>query len=331
VPLVSTLEQLKDRIKSAEDGDVIYLQAGIRFDFSYEPTLVIGKRVTLMSDFYGLPQKRPVFFSGSKPLPLLLIQKSGVVIKGIRIEGIETDSKIDEIKALNRSGVKGVYQFPVTRGIEIQASDVRISDCELSGFSHSAIFLTEGASAVIERNSIHHNQRWGLGYGVALHQKSQAIIQNNHFDFNWHSIAGSGSPGQEYEARSNWFGKNHNDSPLDMHGGADRKDGTQIAGKRVHIHHNKIEGTAQPIFIHRGIAQEWVSIDHNQIEFKSEKESVSFSNGITKESLEGGHFRFYDNEFGVLPLADSAKRRDFSEGDRSMPVPSASLRPSSSP
>ncbi|NDG85438.1 MAG: right-handed parallel beta-helix repeat-containing protein, partial [Proteobacteria bacterium] len=237
------------------------------------------------------------FFSKHKPLPLLRIKASGVVLDGLFIEGFERDSKKKEIIELNRKGIKGVYQFPVTRGIDIEAANTTIKNCEIAGFSHAAIFMLEGSSAVIESNSIHHNQRWGLGYGVALHQRSTALIKGNRFDYNRHSIAGSGFSGQSYEAEANEFGVHHSDSPLDMHGGKDRSDGTSIAGKRVEIHHNVVLYSGQPVFIHRGIAEDFVSIHDNEIHHPKPDQAIGYFNGVTRANLPAGKFRYYKNRF----------------------------------
>jgi parallel beta-helix repeat protein len=294
--VVQSLEQLKDRIERAEDGEIILINKYAAFDLTYEKPIVISKRISLRGHPNPGENARPHFFSFGKPLPMFDIKAEGVVFFGLKLEGTEKDSKISEIIELNKQGIKGVYKFPVIRGIDINASNVVIKNCEIMGFSHSGIFIQKAKNITIEENYIHHNQRWGLGYGVTLSEASTATITRNTFNFNRHSIAGTGHSGQSYEAAYNWFGKDHNDTPLDMHGGRDRGDKTQVAGRRVDIHHNVILTTKVKSFIHRGIAEDTVLIHHNSFYYKTVDEAIGYYNGVTKQNLPAGKFKFYDNE-----------------------------------
>lgn len=290
---IFTVQDLRDKIERAKPGAVIKLDNQAFLDLSDEGPIVIKKRITLK----GIREEgkgRPVLTSWKKPLPLISVQADGVIIEGLKIEGVETDAKKKEIIDLNKQGKKGVYAFPVTRGIHVLANDVVIKDCEISGFSHAAIFAENAVNLLVEDNFIHHNQRWGLGYGVSLHLLSTAKIFNNKFNYNRHSIAGSGSPGQSYEAAYNWFGKNHSDSPLDMHGGKDRGDGTQIAGKVVYIHHNTIRDAINPAFIHRGIPQDFVIFEHNNLEHNEDSNVIGYYN-LKSKDLPKGKFIYRNN------------------------------------
>jgi hypothetical protein len=297
VEVVTTLAELEEELARAQDGAVIRIDQNAVFDMTNEQPLVIDKKITLKAYPKSNEEKKPLFIHKGKPLPVISIKASGVVLDGLRIEGMETDSKKDEIIELNKQGIKGVYKFPVTRGIDVDASNVRIQYCEISGFSHAAIFATDAEKLAVVRSSIHHNQRWGLGYGVALNKKSTAIIQHNIFDYNRHSIAGTGHSGQAYEASYNIFKKNHNASPLDMHGGKDRKDGTEIAGYFVSIHHNVIETTNVKAFIHRGKPEVGVIITENKMSYKKPEDAIGYYNGVTKNNLGWMKFIYKDNVF----------------------------------
>jgi hypothetical protein len=295
--IVSNLAELEEEIARAHPGDIIKIDQNAVFDMTHEPTLIINKKITLRAYPKFNEDKKPLFLHKGKPLPLISINSPGVVLEGLRFEGVETDSKKEEIIELNKQGIKGVYNFPVTRAIDVSASDVKIKYCVLSGFSHAAVFATDAKDLVVVRSYIHHNQRWGLGYGVALNKKSTAIIQHNTFDFNRHSIAGTGHSGQGYEASYNLFKKNHNDTPLDMHGGKDRKDGTNVAGYYVSIHHNVIETTAVKAFIHRGIPELSVMISENKMSYKNAEDAIGYYNGVTKSNLGWMKFIYTDNTF----------------------------------
>lgn len=294
---VSTLSELRKRISEAGVGDTVILSRGVDFEMTGESPIVVDRPLQIVANSIPADSHLPRFFDRKTPLPLFKISSADVIIDGLWLEGFEKDSKKEEIIALNQKGIKGVYQFPVTRGIEVTSKNVTIRNCILEGFSHAAIFVLEGGEVLVDKNEIHHNQRWGLGYGVALHQKSSALIRNNRFDFNRHSIAGSGFAGQSYEAHHNWFGKNHNDTPLDMHGGKDRGDGTNIAGTWVHIHDNEILDSGNTIFIHRGIAEKGVNISDNVLYYQSSAKVIGYYNGVTKDNLPKDKFQFENNVF----------------------------------
>ena len=295
--LVMSFGQLKERLERAAPGERILIDKYVMFNMTDEETLVIDRPVTL--EGYPDPgeNERPTFFHLGKALPIFTIKSPNVKLIGLKFEGVEKDSKKDEIIRLNSQGVKGVYKFPVTRGVDVNASDVEIRNCEFEGFSHSAIFVTSAKNVLVDLNYIHHNQRWGLGYGIALNLGSTAKITRNTFDYNRHSIAGTGHSGQSYEASYNVFGVHHIDTPLDMHGGKDRGDKTQIAGKRVVIHHNEIKGTSVSAFIHRGIAEESVEFFANVLYFKDQDKAIGYYNGVTKKNLPKEKFKYDGNYF----------------------------------
>ncbi len=54
----------------------------------------------------------------------------------------------------------------------------------------------------IERNFMHHNQRWGGGYGSVMSSGGRAVILGNTYLSNRHAIASSGDPHNEYRA---WY------------------------------------------------------------------------------------------------------------------------------
>jgi hypothetical protein len=58
------------------------------------------------------------------------------------------------------------------------------------------------ANVSIERNFLHHNMRWGDGYGSVMTDGGRAFIEGNTFLMNRHSIASSGEAHSEYRA---WY------------------------------------------------------------------------------------------------------------------------------
>lgn len=98
--------------------------------------------------------------------------------------------------------------------------------------------------------------------------EAQGLIEFNIFDYCRHSIAASGQPGTAYEACNNIVLENGYVSSFDMHGGGDRKDGTDIAGDWIKIHHNTFKAKWRGVnFVPgvgiRGVPTEGGEIHHN--------------------------------------------------------------------
>src|SRR5690606_26572369 len=206
--------------------------------------------VTLFSD-RGKGGKQGAYIYSNKydTNPLFATAGNDVVISGLRLKGpdgeVVNKVEIDKIVARNKkSGNKinlssiQTYGIPNSKGILISHDNVIIENCEVFNWSHAAIFVERSGSAKVYHNYIHHTQRKGLGYGVMV--EGYADIKANIFDYNRHAIAGSGVPGSGYSAEFNIALRNSSDQGhiFDMHGGKDRKDGTNIAGKNVSIRNN---------------------------------------------------------------------------------------------
>lgn len=277
--IVTNQYSFKNAVKNAVEGDIIVIGVNAKIDLSEEKEIVIDKSIIIEGEIDG-QGRRPDFINKVRSGSLLVIKANNVVIKNVEFVGYQADTKKNEILRYNKENrtTKGVYQYPITKGIHVLGNDVVIDNCEISGFSHAGIFAEGSKNLVVKNSFIHHNRRWGLGYGIALHKDATALIRNTDFDYNRHSIAGSGSPGQSYEALYNLFGSHHEASPLDMHGGKDRGDGTQIAGHTINIHHNIIHETKWPIFIHRGIAQNKVIIEYNNVKLLNRSGIIGYYN-----------------------------------------------------
>ena len=105
----------------------------------------------------------------------------------------------------------------------------------------------------------------GLGYGVVHGSgtESSSIIEFNLFDYNRHSIAGTGRPGNRYIARHNVEIAHSLSHNFDMHGGRDRRDGTDIAGDYLLIHNNTFRNKGVRAVAIRGVPKEKVDIHNN--------------------------------------------------------------------
>src|SRR5690606_11506273 len=148
-----------------------------------------------------------------------------------------------------------MYATPVSSGIATNRNNLLVENCELSQWTYTTIYIQKGAlNAQVRYSYIHHNQRFGLGYGITVDQAEVNIIANL-FDYNRHSIASTGRNGSIYVAKFNIFREGGNDTwAVDMHGEKDRGLKGDRAGEYLEVAYNTfyLRGKARAVVV-RGI------------------------------------------------------------------------------
>ncbi|MSS73595.1 MAG: hypothetical protein EXS64_19210 [Candidatus Latescibacteria bacterium] len=284
---VATLDALLDALKTARRGDVVYVDGGAEIDCTERVhienlVLEIPEGVTLASDRgQGRSQGGMILSDTFQTRPLIRAMGPDIRITGLRVRGPNPKRCLEHHR---RSFAEGrgheyYYKFPLSDGIATEYPGLEVDNCELGGWSCSAISLRAGDRHHIHHNHIHHNQYNGLGYGVS-HSQSFSLVEHNLFNYNRHSIAGSGEPGSGYEARHNVEIRHSLSHCFDMHGGRDRKDNTDIAGDYLRVHHNTFRADRAAVVI-RGVPEEEADISHNWFYQTPEETSVR-STGRTR-------------------------------------------------
>ncbi len=188
---------------------------------------------------------------------LFKVTGPGVRITGLRLRGHDTEIR-DE-----------AYSHLLARGIDVRGhDDLEVDNCELSGWSHAAVFLQNSRGNHIHHNYIHHNRRSGLGYGVVLIRAADALVEANVFNANRHAISGSGERDQSYEARYNLVLPSTVSAVFDMHGEKENPASEDVAdspyaGNRIAVHHNTFLSTSYPAVIIRGTPFDSATIERN--------------------------------------------------------------------
>jgi hypothetical protein len=287
--LVKTLEELRAALKKAKSGQVVYVNDNAEIDVTGEQKIVIPGGVTVASGRGRVGSEGALLYSDELATsPMFSAGGQKIRVTGLRLRGPDQERRTEQMRKLYKEGK--YYSIPNSDGIISAHPHLEVDNCELWGWSHAAIFLKLGAlKAHIHHNYIHHNQRSGLGYGVCLDQ-SNALIEANLFDWCRHHIAGTGRPGTGYEARYNLVLENANGHSFDMHGGRDRKDGTDIAGDLIRIHHNKFKATGVPAFMIRGRPQQSADIHHNWFLHSGPDKAIRQTNAA-------GNMNVYQNQF----------------------------------
>ncbi|RLB51105.1 MAG: hypothetical protein DRJ42_17450, partial [Deltaproteobacteria bacterium] len=273
---VASGDALIGALGAATSGDVICVDGTAELDFT---TLIEGGDavelpggVTLASDRGREGSLGAVLGSSAVDTPVLIrVTGPGARITGIRLRGPDPDRREEHwCEAFCADGPMlgsaHYYTIPNSRGIRVESDRLEVDNCEVAGFSHVGVFLVAGTGHHIHHSFLHHNQRKGLGYGVT-HDGAFSVIERNIFDFNRHSIAGTGNPDSGYEARHNVVRGHSIGHNFDMHGGRDRGDGTNIAGSYTRVLNNTFfEIPGEQLFRAvriRGIPEESNLIDSN--------------------------------------------------------------------
>ncbi len=246
--VVGTVEELTEALSKAQAGEVVFIPDGVEIDLTGRSDLTIPGGVTLAgtrgrngSEGARLYNTPPAYFTG--------IRTGG---ENIRVTGLRFDGGYPE-------RTREVWRDCL---FSINHRGAEIDNCEICNFSASAIAVGRYATHLhIHHNNLHHIQRDGLGYPVSANSSEVRVIANK-FDYGRHHIASSGVPGVGYEFAWNWVGPNATSTQVDMHGGRDRSDGTDIAGDWMHVHHNTFLSPLRHIGI-RGKPSQGAEIHNN--------------------------------------------------------------------
>ena len=306
---VTTLDELIDALGKAQAGEVVFVAGDVAIDcttrvYNEKLVLEVPAGVILASDrgHDGSPGAL-IHSDAFATRPLIRIMGEDVRITGLRLRGPDPETRQDLHRQSAQRGLatnnpRGFdhdyyYQFPTSDGILTEHPRLEVDNCDLAGWSHAAVYLRRGDGHHIHHNFIHHNQRHGLGYGVS-HDIAESLIEYNLFNYNRHSIAATGRPDSGYEARHNVEIQHSVSHCFDMHGGGDRRDGTNIAGTWMKVHHNTFRSHARPILI-RGIPEKEAVIHHNWFYHHRGDMGAGGLNPVGTQ----GHTRVFNNASGV--------------------------------
>jgi len=260
---VRTTGELLAALSEAKAGQVVFIPGDVEMDLGGKMGIQIPGGVTLAST-RGLNGSPGALLYNRKTSGTQFVTAGELVrVTGLRLEGPFPGT---ELIAESSTGIStGHY------GTEVD-------NCEIFNWNIQGVATGLGASQVqVHHNYIHHCQRSGYGYGVVVYSSDVRIIANI-FDYCRHHVAAGGRPGCSYEAGWNLIMPNCTSTCLDMHGGRDRGDNTDIAGDWMDIHHNTFQGTQREVGI-RGTPSQGAEIHHNW--FMNEPEKAVYSVGNT--------------------------------------------------
>ena len=275
---VTTVDELIEALGQAQAGEVVYIEQDADIDctslvFAEKLVLEIPGGVTVAGNRgHGGSAGGIIYCDAFAARPLIHTLGPDVRLTGLRLRGPDSKRRLDHHKRSfkpargdRKAQHKYYYAVPVSEGIRTDFAGLEVDNCDVSGWSHAAIHLWDGDKHHIHHNYVHHNQFHGLGYGVChgYGKAPSSLIEGNVFDYNRHSIAGTGKPGNAYEARHNVELGHANGHHFDMHGGGDRRDGTTIAGDWLKISNNTFMSPSIMAIAVRGVPQQEADIQRN--------------------------------------------------------------------
>jgi hypothetical protein len=279
--VVSTRAQLLSALAAASSCDIVYVSDAAEIDLTGDSEVEIPAGVTLASGRGAASADGGLIFTTLHGTAPLFSAKGGARITGLRIRGPQ-----QEIGDKNADPDAG--GIPTSYGIYARIVDIEVDNCELFGWSFAAVFVSAGR-AHVHHSSIHHNRRYGVGYGVLVSGASWVLVEANVFDANRHSIAGNGDAKSGYEARFNRILEIGNGHAFDMHGKDPEDSGVPFAGDTIRIHHNTFLLTTERAVLIRGQPVTGAWIEHN---------SLAHTNGIdyaVAQEQDWGNFTVLDN------------------------------------
>lgn len=299
---VASRDDLIAALAAASAGDVVCIEGTAELDFT--DVVMSGQAirlpggVTLASDRGRGGSLGALLFSTTLDTARLVeVTGADARITGLRLMGPDPLRREEHWCEAYCSdgpmlGPDHYYSIPNSRGISVTHDRLEIDNCEIAGFSHAGVLLEDGEGHRVHHNFIHHNQRDGLGYGVS-HDTAFSVIEANLFDYQRHSIAGTGRPGSGYEARHNVERGHSISHNFDMHGGLAREDGTDIAGTYTHVVSNtffELPGESLETAIRiRGIPEDMNLFELNWFAQASPSAAI----------VEGGRSTIGDNAYGM--------------------------------
>lgn len=301
---VSTASEFKDALEKAEKGQTVFISPDAVIDIS---ALIEGNRPLTVKDGITIASNRgQLYDDGTASVGGMICVHSldwkwmfkvcsDVRFTGIRLKGCDPDKHLAHHKRSFYTGRTEPHKYYFTLGVigmsglVVTGKNLEVDNCEITGFPCAAVNLsTDAADAYVHHNYIHHNQGNGLGYGVCHGKGATSVIKYNLFNFNRHDVANSGAPYTGYEASYNINMGECLDHVYDMHGGRDRKDGTNIAGTYCDIHHNTILSHKSPYHV-RGVPEEYHRFHHN----------IVYGKRNTYPNIAGEKYEIYENVFGI--------------------------------
>lgn len=273
---VASTFELIEALAQAQPGQVVFVDPAAAIDFTSRVAgdgfvLEVPGGITLASNRgEGGAPGAMLYCDHLKAQPFIRVTGPGARITGLRICGPDPKARDEwdyRCYGPEALGNDHYYSFPVSQGVWCEFDRLEVDNCEMSGWSHAAVLLRDGAGHRIHHSWMHHNQRQALGYHVSHNLAANSLIEHNLFDYARHAIAGSGRPGSGYEARHNVVLPSANGHAFDMHGGWDRRDGTDVAGSWMHVYQNTFTvtyaETNRPAVSVRGVPSEEALVHHN--------------------------------------------------------------------
>jgi len=279
INVINTYDELVIALEQTEPFGKIKISDKAIIDITGKPALTIKEGIHIEGGRTSTTLGALIFTTNLDHSPAIECIGNNVRISGLRLQGPDSSRRIEQMYALIAHNA--YYDLPFSFGIWCHNfNNLIVENCELFGWSYAAVSMKNSNGNIIKHNYIHHNQRLGLGYGVAL-DDAFALIEYNFFNWNRHSIAGSGRLNTGYEICNNIFGERSLNYVIDMHGIYDERVRDTIGGSQLKIHHNTFYTVEDGAMVFHGDPIQPIRIFNN----------IFIGNHINKAVTKGIYFK----------------------------------------
>jgi hypothetical protein len=229
---VKNTSELVAAIAAAKSGETLFLATNGSFNLtSLSLPIKITESITIAGDRGLNGSKGPlVHVDRGGPSSTFLISGSDTRFTGFRFRGPWDGQNY------------GTYT-DISIGFSFleNADYAEVDNMEIHQWTYAPVKLSSSKFAYVHHSHIHsNNSSIGYGYGVVLYADADVLVEANIFNDHRHAIAGSGAPGQSYEARYNIVQATAESHAFDMHGRYDSDRTSVSAGDQIYIHHNRV-------------------------------------------------------------------------------------------
>lgn len=275
---VATVEGLIDALDSS--NEIIAIANDAVLDLTGEEMLDLGSK-TLVSYRGWDGQDGALLYTNSRGYygnrPYTLFYSDGSPrITGLRIRGARH----------NEDFTRWNYDDNLARAIVLRGPGGEIDNCEIYGWTWTAVHLKGDGEDTVTEAEVHHNhlhESYQIGYGYAITLwRGFGDIHHNYFDETRHAVVGYGWWNSGYAVENNVFGPRQYSHTVDMHcleendanarvgDDPDHPDYDLRAGGEIHIRNNTFctdeatHGGGISAVVIRGVPWDGVWIENNR-------------------------------------------------------------------
>lgn len=228
IKFVKTKNELKEALKNAKPGQIIYIDDNVEIDLSGEKELNLNEGVTLASGRGKNGSLGALLYCTNlnESYNLFHLRNNNTRITGLRLRGPDPYEKPPhgekDVPACILIGDDFAFNEENNGDLSIiKTLYIEVDNNEIWAWPRCCVGLNGASEAVVRYNYIHNNLRdydgHGFGYGIEVN-RGHLLVEKNIFSSNRHDIASNGHPLSNYTFRNNLVLQGGTHHSIDVHG-----------------------------------------------------------------------------------------------------------------